>query len=328
MRRTLLIILMLCWTGLVFGEEFQADNRGLSFLEINTSPVSASLGNGYSVFGNVMMSFLDNPAILVKTKRINVVFNHEELGFDIRRDDIYLSKSLNKKLGIMMGIAYYNGGSIELRGIIPQSNPYATTNFSDFMAGCGIGYEIYNELKVGFNIKFISQYSYIYSGVALSFDGGVLFSPSLLKGINVSVVFNNFGPDMNFGETQNVSQPTRMRFAMGRTFKLKRFKSDLGISIGGYSKYYLTPYRDTTLSAAENIKDFFFFFPDKAVTDLDFNYLFNNRINIRGSYLIGGENTIGDIGIGIILSRFRFDYSYTIEKSTSGTHRMSIGVNY
>ncbi|NIA22869.1 MAG: hypothetical protein GWP03_01685 [Proteobacteria bacterium] len=328
MKRIWIIIVILCWGTLIFGEDFKASNRGLSVLEINTSPVSSSLMNGYSVFGHVITSFLDNPSMLAATENINMVFNHEELGFDIRRDDIYFSKKVNDKLGIMMGIGYFNGGSIELRGIVPQDLPYSTTSFSDFIAGGSVGYEIYKELKVGVGFKFISQYSYIYSGTGVSFDGGVLFSPYILKGMKISVVFNNFGPMINFGETQKVAQPSRVRFAMGRRFDLKQYNSDIGISIGGYSKYYVIPYSDTSYSFSDNIKNFFSSIPDRAVTDIDFDYIFNNRVNLRVSYLIGGENTLANIGLGILLNRFRFDYCYTVEKSTNGTHRMSIGVNY
>ncbi|HHD83158.1 MAG TPA: hypothetical protein ENK92_03535 [Bacteroidetes bacterium] len=89
MKRRWLIILIFCWVTLIFGEDFSSNNRGLSVLEINTSPISASLGNGYSVFGHIITSFLDNPAMLAETENINMVFNHEELGFDVRRDDIY-----------------------------------------------------------------------------------------------------------------------------------------------------------------------------------------------------------------------------------------------
>ena len=328
MKRRWLIILIFCWVTLIFGEDFSSNNRGLSVLEINTSPISASLGSGYSVFGHIITSFLDNPAMLAETENINMVFNHEELGFDIRRDDIYFSKKLNDKLGIMMGIGYFNGGAIELRGIVPQDIPYSTTSFSDFIAGGSVGYEIYKELKAGIGVKFISQNSYIYSGTGVSFDGGVLFSPSILKGITVSVIFNNFGPAVNFGETQKVTQPSRVRFAMGKRIDIRRYKSNIGISIGGYSKYYVIPYSDTSYTFSDNVKNFVSSIPDRAVTDFDFDYIFDNRINLRLSYLVGGENTIANVGLGILLSRFRFDYSYTVEQSTNGTHRMSIGVNY
>ncbi len=328
MKKIYFIVLIFFFVTLLSGEDFNVNNRGLSVLEINTSPISASLPTGYSVFGKTVTSFLDNPAILVRTNGINMVFNHEELGFDIRRDDIFFSKKLFDKMGLMMGIGYYNGGAIELRDIIPQDIPTSTSSFSDFIAGAAIGYEVYNELKIGVGAKFISQYSYIYSGMALSFDAGVLFKPFILKGVIISLVFNNFGPSMNFGESQNVSQPTRVKFAFGREFDLNNFNSKIGVTIGGYSKYYVIPYSDTTYTVTENIKNFFNSIPDRAVTDIDVNYLFSNRLNVRGSYLLGGENSIANVGIGLIISRFRFDYSYTIEKATSGTHRIGIEVNY
>ncbi|MCK4545486.1 PorV/PorQ family protein [candidate division WOR-3 bacterium] len=327
MKHKYIIVVILLLPLFLQPEDFKDVNRGLSVLEINTSPISSTYDGGYGTIFSFVSSLNDNPAILSNIENLGMKFNHYEVGFDMRMDDIIISKNMAKNFGLMLGISYFDGGEIELRGEIPEDQPIATANFSDFIISLSGGYKIYKELQVGVTAKIISQYAYIYSGITSSFSGGVLFYPYILKGVIISFELDNFGPTMNFGESDKISQPSRIKFAIGRRFDIKRFRSNIGVSIGGYSKYYISTDSDS-LSFMESFKNTFIDIPKKVNCKIAVDYLYDGILNLRSSYVLGGENTIASFGAGLIVKKIRFDYSYTLEKNTRGSNRFSIGIVY
>ncbi len=327
MKYKYVIVVILLLPLFLQPEDFKEENRGLSVLEINASPISSTYDVGYGTIFNFVSSLNDNPAILSDIKNLGIKFNHYEVGFDMRMDDIIISRNMAENFGLMLGISYFNGGEIELRGEIPEDQPISTINFSDFIVTISGGYKIYKELQVGITAKVISQYAYIYSGITSSFSGGVLFYPYILKGVIISFELDNFGPTMDFGETDKISQPSRVKFAIGKRFNIKRFKSNVGVSIGGYSKYYISTDSDS-LTFMESFKNTFINIPKKVNCKIAVDYLYDGILNLRSSYILGGENSIASFGVGLIVKKIRVDYSYTLERDTGGSNRFSIGIVY
>ncbi len=283
-----------------------AGSKSAEFILFGVGARPLALSGAYTAVAGDIYSVQWNPAGLADIKNFRTAAMHTKLPESISQQFIALGiplakKTKNQYLGISLNFVNYGNEMITMY-VNPDDQNYFTkaqTGFtfdgSDLLAKLTYAYRENNKLSLGFNMKYISQNIFTYSGAALGVDAGFIYNIS--NNTNLGAGIYNIGT------------------------KLKLYKESAAL-----------PMHIKSGISTNIIEDIFLLNGDIIYTfDEDFDYAFGVEFKpVKIFALRGGYNSINEAGNGLTLgfglnfNAINLDYAYEFFGDFDASHKFSI----
>ncbi|MFH1619843.1 MAG: PorV/PorQ family protein [bacterium] len=302
-----------------------AGSTSATFLKIGVGARAVAMGGAFTAVADDPSALYWNPAGLVNNKDRSLSFSHNNYFQGLNQE--FLSYILpGKQIGFLKNRAGFSGvwgvglnyfttpkdierrsGLYENDPIYPISSPEGTFRAYDTAFHLGYGHPVTPSLNVGSAVKFIKQTIDNTSGSTFALDLGALYDFTLAdRFFTAGLAVQNIGPGVKF-----ISK----RFALPLNFKA-------GIS------HRLT-YSGALVSFDFNkpIDNYPFFI-------LGTDYPLTGRLALRTGYRYRlYDNELGgwsgfSAGMGLLFSRFSFDYAFTPFGDLGNSHRFSVAFRF
>jgi len=216
MRVKIFLILILVSFNLIAQN---AGNTGYSFLKIGTG--AGEVAQAEAITSKLISPFSlnYNPALITQANFSSIGFMHNEWIQDLRSEYLVANSSLYG-IPIFLSVNSTSISNIEIR--TKPGEAQGTFNAQYFFAGFGTGYEIFENLSLGFQIKYLYENIYVDESNGYAFDFG-LFKKNLIADLNAGLSLRNFGK-VNKLSTTSSELPSEVRFGLSYFGNLSLYK--------------------------------------------------------------------------------------------------------
>ena len=334
---------MICFTQKINAQV--ETNKIFPLLNQSNSARMASLG-GYAIAeinSDVFQSFA-NPALFKADETFQLGFTHMFLFEKIGIGNVILGKKIKwKDLSIHGGIQYGNYGSVD--GYDDQGAPIGEQSAADYNFLVGASGQLYENLRLGSNVKFITSNLAGYKSSALGLDLAAAYHvPDASSTFGFAV--KNLGSQLNSYGTEKEPMPVEVQASA--SIKLKHLPLRFGVlahHLQRWNLLYDNPYNiEQSFSfddqfAAPEIKQYGFvdnFFRHLVLQAemslgkkegfkirLGYNHLRKRDLSVNGFRSLAGFSG----GLGIKVSRFSFDYGLSIYHISSTAHTLTLSTD-
>ncbi len=260
----------------------------------------AGMGNTgvASAIGAQAMSW--NPAASAGVRGFAASASYVKWLLDTRQQSLSLVRGFGfASLGV--GLSVFEGGAFEHRAEVPIEEPLGEFMPYDFNFRLNVSRSFGPVVQAGLSGRY--YYSKIMESTAHGpgLEAGVRVGP--VEGLTVGASVVDFGKNLVYYR-ESFRLPTRARLGMGYGLCLGSARFDLGLD-GSYFVY----------TGAVNVH-----------SGVEFRW--DELVALRaGHEWLDGQSRFG-FGLGLMLSQFRFDYSFTPLNDDLGTaHRVSVGLS-
>ena len=279
------------------------ETPGLSFLKIGIGARSNGMGDASSSISGDALALYWNPAGIAGLEGTDIALVHNEYMESIRYEFAGFAFGKGKEAyGIGVGGLFMEG--LELHGDVP-GEPIGLFHPVDLLFSFSYARPIEEEASMGVTFKGIHERIYIHSLWTWALDFGLQLKPKEVKGLLLSGVLQNFGPNTTLVE-EEMRVPRTVRF--GGKFLLPSKVMDGNVTI-----------------AADGVK--------AILTDFRFNsgVEFDHRsgVQLRYGYKFNYDGETYSAGAGFKVKRVRIDYAFLPMRYDLGnTHRVSLGLRF
>ncbi len=322
------VLTTLLWAGASFGTASQA---GAIFLTIFPGARPSGMGAAFSSIADDATAPFYNPAGLGFQDATAISLMHSNWLTGLYPDMYYEYFGLAhpvKGLGVIgANIIYLTTGETQATDVF--GTPLARFRTFDLSAGVSYGVEIREDISIGFGLKFIYSYlapgwliAYLYNepgggaGSSWGADAGILYKTPL-RGLYLSTVLQNFGPDLRYLEAGD-TDPLPRTLRIGASYRLLEEEPNWLIVSGEIISVLV----GVTSSFNETFRD--------AWKCGGVEYTYNGFLSARVGYF-NDENGVRKgptFGGGIKFRDFQFDLGVDSELYEFDTENYRFSVNY
>jgi hypothetical protein len=302
MRRIIVVVGVLCIVSIAY-----AAGPGTStaqFLKLGIGARATAMGEAASSTVSGADAIYWNTAGLGATTNYDVAFTHVEWIDDLRYE--YVSGAVPIGRFGVMGIAYGQLTMGELEGRNEFGEPTGNFTAGDKVISLGYGIGLFNLIRVGAAVKYISSQIEDEKASAYAGDFGLMVTP--IKGLTGGFAIYNVGSDMTF---INEPDPLPLGYRGGASYEWPIAEKHNLIFSGDAVKF----------NDFEDVRG-----------GVGAEYTLLNMISGRVGYKINYDTDKYSGGAGFKY-RFadrigmRFDYSYNTMEDFGAAHRVSLGVS-
>ncbi len=312
------------------------------FLTIPSSAKISSMGGGISNLSDTDLgSTYGNPALLDSLLDQQMTFQHQFLFQGVQNGYVGFGKWIESSNLMLQG-----GVKFLLYGDFDQTDEFGNilgvTDGNEFAIAAGVGYELYENLSVGANLKWITSKLDVYRAGGIGLDLAATYTDS--AGLfGVSLVLTNTGYQTSlFGETRE-ELPVDLR--MGLTKRLRYLPFQFTITYHHLNRWNLL-YDDPSSEEGGFFPGFEFVEDNPSKFDNFARHLIfggelmlgrTEVLRIRFGYnhqqkqelsLDNFRNLTGfSLGLGLRLKKFHFDYGLNKVHFGGTTHHLGISTN-
>ena len=310
MKRIILIFLVLiCSVSLTI-----AVDTGASFLKIGVGARAIGMGSAFCAISDDVNAIHWNPAGISQVSQQAVSAMHTQWITDIKYD--FVGYVLPSKIGTFGGsLVYLSHGKMEGRGEDREATGEFEASDMALTLGYGNTLSVWDKatVRIGANLKLISQKIESEQAGGVAIDLGLLIRPQSAKSLRFGVSLQNLGPQMRF-----ISEGYNLPLTM---------VAGAGYEIGG-------------VTIALDLKKQVY----EGRTDLCIGteYLPMNSLALRAGYLMNvlkatSGTSIGNnfstpeglgAGIGFKVFGMHADYSFTPYGDLGNTHNISFSIKF
>ena len=261
-----------------------AGNSGLAFLNIGFGARNIAMGDLGVTTATDVTGLFYNPALISKHNRAQIFLSHNEWIQDLRSEMLGVGFSF-LDIPFAIGINTTSVSDIEVRFNAGE----AVSSFSAyyFFGSLSSGYEVINDLSLGFSVKYLYEGLLSDEATGWGFDFGLLYD-EIFEGLSFGAVVRNAG-SMSKLRSQSTKLPTEFRTGLSYKYSLLEFNTDL-IAQAGTQKYNSS---------------------EKLHFHTGFEITYDQIIALRAGYITGYESKGLTTGMGLTWNRINFDYAYT-----------------
>ena len=301
MKRLFFILFLILLASTILAADGNKGQNGLAYLKIAVDARAVGMGEAYSAVTEDASAVYWNPAGMLKAKRSNVLFNHNEWIQDIRGEFVALSL-LRKKSAWGFHLRSFNIGEIPVR-VIASSEPLENTSANYFSAGLSYARRLHPRIDVGATVKYLFEKIYVESATGIGFDVGLAYRAPV-SGLNLGLTLQNFGK-MNDLRSESTNLPLITR--LGGHYLLPVFSSRIRGSVA----------TDIVLITHESVK-----------IHVGTEWFLWQQIALRGGILSGYESRSVSLGLGFNRPSIRLDYGFIpFGEDLGSTHRFTLSFN-
>ncbi len=278
----------------------QAGRTTADFLLIGVGAKSAGMGGAYTAISDGADAAYWNPAGLTAIESGEVLLGHFNWYQDVSLEHGTFARKINDKTTFATSITYLNYGTIKRYGL--NGEPLANDiSVYDWAGAVSFGFEVADNLSLGFSAKYVNQKIDDLSGSA--FAGDIGFKYTAPKFV-IAGFMGNFGTKMNFNSIEE-NLPATAR---------------LGISFYPFSERFVT-----AIEAEKKVDG-------NTVVRHGVEYNFNKQYYIRSGYnylmdeIDRGFSSNLSFGAGVVFNSAALDYAFTTSDAytNESLHRFSL----
>ncbi len=308
----------------------------------NTARASALGGLQIAVKDDDAGFAWSNPATLNPSMSGQLVFNHHFHLADLQNGYFGYAQNLKKyHLTTHFGVQYMRFGTVKMAdefGLVTgELKP------SETAVALGAGYQLYEKVTIGANLKFAQSNLGLAKSTAILGDLAALYADS--SGWTASVVFKNMGGMVNFYNEKREPMPFDIQLGISKRLKHLPFR----LSVTAHHLYQRDVRYDDPNLQADNT-DFFGEQPKESKLKTGVDNLFRH-LNFGGEFLFGKkenfrlrlgynhlrhqEMTVPNLrslagfsgGVGLKISRIRVDFGYSSWHLAGGSVHFGVSTN-
>ncbi len=339
----ILLLVILCSSA-----NIKAQLGGEGIYKFLWNPVNARTtglaGNGITLRDDDASLALQNPSLLNEAGHNKCSFNHRFFYSGLQDGSFtYAYSHLPYNLNLHAAAQYATYGDFT------QADEYGniTGSFkaSDFAFTIGASKNIYSNLSIGLNLKYISSRLERYTSSGLAADlGATYFIPE--KNFTLSLVLRNIGVQLSTYQNSKENLPYEMQAGISKRLAHLPFRfSVIFTNMQRWNVLYDDPelvddnilFGDNLSSERSNTSIYF----DNLFRHFIFNGEFyigkkeNLRLRIGYNHLLRKELSVSTYrslagfsgGFGIKINRFRLDYGMTIYHLIGRSHHLSLSTD-
>lgn len=317
-----------------------------SFLTLSPSArVSALGGSMIAVSDDDVNLAYANPSLLNADMHQQIGFSHGFLPAGIQYGYVSYGQHLSKmKATLHGGVQYVRYGDLDARNELNELE--GSFKAAEYAIVAGIGYQAYDRLTLGANLKFITSNLASYTSSGLAADLAAAYNDTSGR-TTISIVFKNLGSQLATYSPGD-KEPLPFEVQLGLSRKLRYLPFRFSIIYQHLQRWNIT-YDDPNTKE----EDPFFFGenpPSENETSVFFDNLFRHFI-FNGEFLLGKKENLRlrigynhlmrkelslenyrslsgfTFGAGIKINRFRLDYGRTNYHLAGGLNHLSISTN-
>ena len=281
------------------------------FLRLDMSPRAAALAGSFVANTDDANVMFYNPAGIGSLKDQPVSFSFVKHLLDINSASLSYSRNFEKIGRFAVGVQYINYGNFTQADEF--GNKTGEFGAGDFAFTLGYSNILDKNFYYGVNVKFIYSSIASFSSSAYAFDIGLQYKiPEAKWTIGFSVL--NMGSQFSSFGTNKEDLPLDMRLGFSKT--LAHLPLTLYFSFNKLSAAYNT--------LGERFNQFTFGGEIAVSKHLSFRLGYDNEK--RSELKVGSTAGFGgfNLGLGINISNYRFDYAYSSLGSIGSLHRLGI----
>lgn len=275
---------------------------GAQFLKVGVGARELGLGSAAGALSEGANAVNWNPARLAGLKGKSLSASYNMLFIDESQGFIGYAGALNNKVGVIgVGVNYLTVGNIEKR---LEDTQYADSKFSNNNTVVNISYakpEVWENVALGLNLKYIEQAIDTKADRAVAFDLGSTYkvNPSWTAALAVKNLGSKIGPD---------NLPLSL-------------KGSLAAKVG-----------DSGLEAAVDLD--WYMYDSRFYPSVGAEYGIGEFLTFRAGYQFGrSADKLGGLtglgaGLGLKMDKFNLDYAYVPFGDLGDTHRMTLGYRF
>jgi hypothetical protein len=279
------------------------ETPGLAYLKIGIGARNNGMGDASSSVSGDATALYWNPAGLARLEGVDISLSHNEYFESMRHEFAGFAYGKEKEAyGIAFGGLFMDG--LELRGEVP-GDPVGEFQPLDLFFSLSYARQVGEEARMGITFKGLHERIYIETLGAWALDIGIQLEPREVKGLLLSGVVQNFGPNTKLVEN-DIRLPRTVRFG-------GRYQIPADILDGNL------------LIAADGVK--------AILTDLRYNsgleYSHSSGVQLRFGYKFNYDIETFSAGAGFKVDKARVDYAFVpLLEDFGSTHRVSLGLNF
>lgn len=314
------------------------------FLNQSNSARMSALGGTIAETGTDVNQSFSNPAFVSLGDEFPVSFTHQFFLNKTGIGNLILGKKLKwRELNVFGGIQYANYGSID--GYDDQGEPLGEQSAADYNFLIGASTQVYENLRIGSNIKFISSNLANYKSTAFGLDIGLAYhvpdATSTLGFVvkNLGTQFTNYGSD---------KEPMPLEVQALGSVRLKHLPLRIGVlahHLQRWNLLYDNPYDveqsfsfDDQFAKPESkqygfVDNFFRHLVLQAEMSLGkkegfkiraaYNHFKKRELSVNGFRSLAGFSG----GLGLRISKFSLDYGLSVYHLSGSTHTLTLSTD-
>ncbi|NPV12050.1 MAG: PorV/PorQ family protein [Ignavibacteria bacterium] len=260
-----------------------AANTGYSFLKIGVGAGEVAQAEAVTAKFSSPFSVYYNPALIAQSNFSSIGLMHNEWIQDLRSEFLFANSSLYG-VPIFLTVNSTSIANIEIR--TRPGDAQGSFNAHYFFAGIGTGYQLFENLSFGFQVKYLYENIYVDESNGYAFDFG-LFKKDLITDLNAGLSFRNFGK-VNQLSSSSAELPSEVRFGLNYAGNLSVYK------------FNFSPSFDIQKFTKSGNLNF--------LVGLETNY--DNLLNFRLGYNSMRELNHFSFGLGLNYKSIYFDYAF------------------
>ncbi len=340
--RVVLLSIVLAFLGYQAPHAQVGGEHAYSFLSLASSARVSALGGSLipASAGDLSMAY-DNPGLLSQHMDGQITFQHQFLAAGIQSGYAGFGKWWDtKKLMTHLGFKYVLYG--DFNHLDEFGNLLGQFKGSEVAVHFGVGYTLYQNLRIGANVKLISSALEVYRSTGLAFDFGAVYNDTSHL-VSFGISLKNGGLQLSKYDGVRESLPVDLQ--VGVVKRLRHLPFQLSIIYHHFNRWNLL-YNDPTNE--EN--NFFLGFQSTDTAPTKFDNFFRHLI-FGGELFLGKTEVFSlrlgynhqrkqelsvtnirtltglSMGFGIRLKKFQFDYSFSKIHFGATTHHLGLATN-
>ena len=338
----LILLALLMWFGCLDSFAQVGGEHAYSFLSIPTSARVSALGGSLipASQGDLSLAY-DNPAILGEQMDGQLTFQHQFLAAGIQSGYAGFGKWFeSKKLMTHLGFKYILYGDFDRADEF--GNLLGQFKGSEVAINAGVGYMLYDKLRIGANIKLINSALDVYRSSGIAFDLGAIYTDTSHL-VSFGISLKNAGFQLSKYDEVHESLPVDLQ--IGVVKRLRYLPFQLSVVYHHFNRWNLL-YDNP--NGEEN--NFFLGFQQTETEPSKLDNFFRHLI--FGGELILGKNEVFSLrlgynhqrkqeltvsnlrtltgfsaGFGINLKKFKFGYGFSKIHFGASTHHFGLSTN-
>ncbi|HOL48868.1 MAG TPA: PorV/PorQ family protein [bacterium] len=282
-----LVFLLVCFANFLFAGSSKIGTTAFNFIKLDYSARAEAMASAFSSIDNDINAIHYNPAGVALLKKNIISLYYSNYFLDVNYQAISLNQPITKKINMVFGVIYLDGGYIE------------KYNYSDISSGKARYYDLalltaiatkIKKFKIGGTIKVLNETITDDSKTGFTAVVGAITSLSELTGkkekkdqkfknTNFGIVFKNYyGWSTNFGAEKDEKFPKTLSLGASTKFMDSHFISlDYNINNDNKNKLALgyEYYINKTFTARVGYK----FSPEINEKNLSFGFGINTKIS-------------------------------------------------
>jgi hypothetical protein len=290
-----LIVLIISLSGLILAES------GFYFLRTEMTAQEISTAQTSYMFSNSVENTGLNPASAIGEDRFTAAVSYRTLFEDAEASRFSISyKENDHQYGLVFSALNISG--LEGREV-PSEEPLYEFGSNNIIVSGSYVYRFDSGIKFGVSGKYLFEKIEYEDSYGFAGSAGIFRECKFVKNLNIGLSVNNIGTMSRLDE-EKTELPSDVLFGLGYVYQTA-FNMDL--KIANSTRYLLND---------EETENF---------TGIELSYL--KRFFLRSGFRAMNEGMPFSTGIGIIVDKFSFDYSFTPFSDEEGdnSHSMTLG---